>query len=201
MNNIEILNLMTADELSSYEAFEKMRDSLYENLYEAYPNLNDLVRDQASELGEVICNQMQAIREKVLQRKKRKLVFDGENDRYFTDESFRELFTGCAYFENDDFISDNGVADTLCYFVNGKIVKYYFKRNCVPYVTVDAWHVLPDKLSGGKSALIFNLGCKIPDAIETGVDFPYSLSGDILELVSRRLKAAEAKGITAYKMK
>jgi RNase adaptor protein for sRNA GlmZ degradation len=195
MKNIK--NLMTELELSTYNILER----LFENLHEAVNSNIDSISLKALELSMDIYMEMIAIHNKVVHRSKR--LFGDKNYCYFTDESFTTRFTGIAYWDDeyDNFYQDNGVADELCYFVNGKIVRYNFERNCIPYVTVDAWHVLPDKLSGGKSALIFNLGCRIPEAIETGVDLPYSLSDNILELVSRRLKAAEAKGITAYKMK
>jgi hypothetical protein len=195
MENIK--SLMTELELSTYNILER----LFDNLHESVNSNIDSISAKAAELSTSVYNQMAAIRDKVILR--RKLVLDDKNDCYFTDKSFTTSFTGIGYYSDqcNDFYQDNGEADELCYFVNGRIAKYYFKRNCIPYITVDAWFVLPDKLSGGKSALIFNLGCEIPEAIETGVDCPYSLSGRIEELVSRRLKAAEEKGITAYKMK
>jgi hypothetical protein len=192
MENIK--NLMTELELSTYNILERLC-----NLLECVSSNIDSISVKATELSTAICNEMTTMRDKVVLR--RKLVYDDRNDCYFRDESFTTRFTGIAYYSDFCFYQDNGEISELLYFENGKIVKHGFKRNCVPYVTVDAWFVLPDKLSGGKSALIFNLGCRIPEAIETGVDLPYSLSGNILELVSQRLKAAEAKCIFTYKMK
>lgn len=193
-----IKKLMTEAELSQYEKLE----SALEPLYKMCNTLNHELSCEASKLLCKIINEMNSMKDVVLLRRKGKLVFDDENDCYYTDESFSTLFTGIGYFSDQcqSFYRDNGTVDELCYFVNGKIVKYYFKRNCIPYITDDNWYILPDKTMGEKSAVIFNLGCNEHKAFMTGVDYPFALTGRIAELISRRLKDAGHKGITAYKI-
>lgn len=193
----DIKTLMTEAELSQYEKLETASDALsnicnYKKRTLGYA---------ASELQGVILKEMRSIRDNILTG--RRLCYDYGSETYFTNSSYDILFTGWAYFKMSDknFYPDNGVTEEICYIKDGRLTAHNVPRNCMEYVMHNALYILPDKTMGGKSALIFNLGSEEPCAFETGVDCPYVLSGRIIEIVSRRLKYAAEKGITAYKMK
>lgn len=152
----DIKKLMTEHELSQYEKLETASNALrnicnYEKRTVGYA---------ASELQGSILKEMKSIRDNILIG--RRLCYDYGSETYFTNSSYDTLFTGWAFAQNEDFIPDDGKAEHICYFKDGKLSTSGIPRNVSQYIFDNTWYCI---MEHGLNNILFNLGCENPVVI------------------------------------